>query len=1198
MVTKVRASSGHIQSFNIDLIISSLLKETALVEKLNGDKRLTTKQAYSIATEVEKLIDEHNIQYLSAPLIRELVCAVMLKKDLGEIRRVYTRVGLPIYDLFNIITNPNIENANLVDNAETAHKYVADKVMKEACLLLLPRHISEAHLAGDIHIHDLEYFMSRGFCCDWDLRNFFFYGLDSSGVNKTNVAGPAKNAEVAILHAAKVLGSAQTNYSVDASEDIITSKDEIVSINKIGSFIDSLMNNKDTAKIPEINGEYIDISNLGIKAVAFNPNTFKNEFKTINRIIRHPCKDELFEIKTKSGRKVKTTGSHSVFKFINNKPCEALVKDLNAGDELVIPNLLPSSNEIVEIDLIKELSKLDRKLIADIFVTGSGYKIPAPGRKHYDWNRRDSIPLTYILDNSIKLNLNSCYLRTPRSDKKIPVIIKLTPEFYRLMGYFTSEGHISETSSGCHHIGFSFGTEKKLACVEDTKTALKNVFNLDGKENEYHKSVTQVIVDSKMLCILFKHVFNTGIGSHSKRIPKYVFNSSEANKKEFLKGYFCDGHSRRRWIAFSTVSEMLASDLSYLLLHFGIISRFEEMTMPAREFENRIIKSSKLFKVVVYGRENKESLTSILGTRNNLDTYKTDITFPSRENKIIQGDLCSDTIKSITRIKPSTEYVYDLSIDNYENFIGGFGGIALHNSGGQGFYNFLTFVSPYLKSRSEKEIRQLMQMFLYEISQTMVARGGQVVFSSIQLTPGVPTLWKDKPSVYAGSIHYDEPYSLFEREVRIAFKVLMELMIEGDYNHRPFNFPKPEIAFMKEFLIPKEEDEFYRNDMIHIPSYDELYDKVFELTAKFGTPYFDNMIPSYRTHGDNSIDCYQCCAYSFTTNQSTDNEFNNKLYFKNNIGFSMGAWQVVTINCPRLAYQSSSPEDFIQRWKTLVSLSVDIFREKQKFMNIQLASNRIPFAQQKPQNHTTKSQYSLVDFENLVWEIGVIGIDDVVRHFTGKSMHESTDSFALAQYLCLEMRQAIAEASTTSGLRLVFARTPAETTAQRFAVSDIINPLYSDSAKSIVSGDLPTALSLLSQTKDLPIYYTNGTHVPVSADCSLPDRIRIEEDFFDILDGGNIHHIFLAEKNSSPQGLKEFAMNVIRKTKIGYFSFTKILTSCCDCHHVEEGENKTCLQCGSTNIDYISRITGYLSNWKSWNKAKQQEFWDRRKHNI
>jgi len=524
------------------------------------------------------------------------------------------------------------------------------------------------------------------------------------------------------------------------------------------------------------------------------------------------------------------------------------------------------------------------------------------------------------------------------------------------------------------------------------------------------------------------------------------------------------------------------------------------------------------------------------------------------------------------------------------------GSAQTNYAGGQGFYNFLTFISPYLKNLPEKEIKQLMQMFLYEISQTMVARGGQVVFSSIQLTPGVPNLWKNKPSVYKGEIHLNEPYGNFEKEVRISFKTLMELMMEGDYNGRPFNFPKPEIGFMKEFMTKKEDDKYYNTN---IPTYDELYDLVFMLTAKFGTPYFDNMIPQYRNNtNEDTIACYQCCAYNFSTNQKTDDEFNNKLYFKNRIGFSMGAWQVVTINCPRLAYKSLTQKQFIKNWEEMVNLSVDVFKEKKKFMDIQLKANRIPFAQQKPNNHEHKSEYSLVDFDKLVWEIGIIGIDDVVRHYTGKSMHESIDSFELAQYLCLEMKNVVSQKAKESGMNLVIARTPAETTTQRFAVADLINPLYTDASIKIVSGNVSKALELLSKTKNLPIYYTNGSHVPVSADIDLIDRIRIEEDFFDILDGGNIHHIFLGEAYPDYKGLKEFTMGIIKSTKIGYFAFTKILTVCVDCYHIEQGQLKSCTKCDSINVDYIARITGYQSNVKSWNEAKKQEFKDRKLYNL
>ena len=180
-------------------------------------------------------------------------------------------------------------------------------------------------------------------------------------------------------------------------------------------------------------------------------------------------------------------------------------------------------------------------------------------------------------------------------------------------------------------------------------------------------------------------------------------------------------------------------------------------------------------------------------------------------------------------------------------------------AGGQGFFNFLTFIAPYLEGLSYEEIEQLMQMFVYEMTQMQVARGGQLVFSSIQLTPGIPKIWKDMPVVYKGAVCNGEQaplltYGEFEREVRMAFKALMNVMLKGDHWGKPFNFPKPEVAIEPVFL---EEDEEFNKQNPDLPTYEELYDLAFALTAKYGTPYFDNKIPEYRGAGE-GVSCYQC----------------------------------------------------------------------------------------------------------------------------------------------------------------------------------------------------------------------------------------------------------------------------------------------------------------------------------------------------
>ncbi|HPO88763.1 MAG TPA: anaerobic ribonucleoside-triphosphate reductase, partial [Methanothrix sp.] len=214
---KVRTTDGHLLDWDRNAIVKQLLKETKLSENFYKMPAITEDEAKEIAKEVERRIRWMNVRYLSGPLVREIVNVVLLERHHPEWRNICTRIGTPVYDahLIDIGTGfESRENANLQDNAETSHKKKADKISKEQYLLLLPPHLSDHHISGDLHIHDLEYFGTRPFCQDHDLRYFFYYGLMPDGRGtKASVAGPAKKPEVAILHAVKALGSAQTNFA-------------------------------------------------------------------------------------------------------------------------------------------------------------------------------------------------------------------------------------------------------------------------------------------------------------------------------------------------------------------------------------------------------------------------------------------------------------------------------------------------------------------------------------------------------------------------------------------------------------------------------------------------------------------------------------------------------------------------------------------------------------------------------------------------------------------------------------------------------------------------------------------------------------------------------------------------------------------------------------------------------------------------
>jgi ribonucleoside-triphosphate reductase len=498
-------------------------------------------------------------------------------------------------------------------------------------------------------------------------------------------------------------------------------------------------------------------------------------------------------------------------------------------------------------------------------------------------------------------------------------------------------------------------------------------------------------------------------------------------------------------------------------------------------------------------------------------------------------------------------------------------------SGGQGFMYYTMFLAPFMRGKQYKEIKQLAQMMFYELTQTYVTRGGQLVFSNIQLPMGVPDIWKDVPVVWQGRIGPDT-YGDYEDEVQKFFRAINEVALEGDYWGKPFNFPKNENYVSPEFFKPE---------------YDDLWLLVHDAVGKFGAPYFDNMLPAYRGYG-NGISCYQCCAYQFANTPETDPNFHEKLYFQDGQHFSMGGWQVVSLNMPRLAYRANGDYDKLLSYaKENMRLSMGVFEAKRQWMYKSIDSNMIPFATQTPRDpRTGQKGPPAVDFSELVNVIGVVGINEMVQHFTGSQLHESKDAVKLAVRLLLDLEKFRKGLEMRSSWKIMLARTPAESTAQTFAVADLVHPNYRKMAYNIVKGNISN-LDGLHKKRDLPIYYTNGTHTYVGAKVPLGKRIDIEHKFFPILSGGNIFHAWVGESCSDSEALYKLTQRICRNSQIGYFSYTKDLTVCSRCKSTSSGLLNSCPSCGSDHVRQWSRITGYYTDVTGWNSGKRQELIDR-----
>jgi len=1209
---RVRTTDGHLLDWNRDAIAKQLLKETKLSEQFYKEPGITPEEAQDIAKEVERRVRWMNVQYLSGPLVREIMNVVLLERHHTEWRNICTRVGTPVFDahLIDIGTGfESKENANLQENAETSHKKKADKISKEQYLLLLPPHLADRHLAGDLHIHDLEYFGTRPFCID---------GCTAVPVIDKGIR--------AIIRPDELPFDGDYYYPEELYAISPRGPKKVIKVSRRPADRDLLKIKTTSGKSLKVTREHrIPVIGQGIKkAEDINPgDVLSGAFENGLNLRAEPI--ESLDL---------------INEFVDKVPASDL-------ESIFVRGARPLFQKVIEEGRCRSFSDISLSLGVE---------------HHKEWYTRGIMPISLFKRFAAYYGLGSCAelrIGATGSEHDLPSVFTLTADVAKMLGYFISEGNYNIQQG--HNYNLVITGSKHAETVKCCANGALNTYatttegnpstrTIYGIEGEWERA-KQVYFGGKLIFLLFRHVFGIAGKSYNKRIPGIVYQMNDDLLHHFLSALFTgDGSAFYRpeksdcIVNYTTASEMLRQELCLLLTSLGMNPQVVELY----EGEER----RTLYRIQLNGFRNILAFSKVARF---LDSRQEHIDRFLSEVKETHVSPKPEVVRNIVSAKPSGEYVYDLFLegdDEESHTYFASDGLLIHNcqdwdlryflyyglmpdglgtkasvagpakkpevamlhavkalgsaqtnfAGGQGFYNFLTFIAPYFEGKDYREIVQLMQMFVYEMTQMMVARGGQLVFSSVQLTPGVPKLWRDKPAVYAGKVWNGsspeaplKTYGQFEREVRLAFKALMEVMLGGDYWGKPFNFPKPEISIEPDFM---KEDEAFNAAHPDLPTYQQLYLMTFKLAAEYGTPYFDNQLPAYRGAGE-GISCYQCCAYQFAATYESDSLFDDKLYFKDGKHFSMGSWQVVSLNCPRAAYLARGDDELLFEYlRELMDTSVEIFKVKREWMNQIIKNHRMPFATQQPRDPRTGEKGSLaVDLEGLVYTIGVVGVNEMVQFHTGKQMHEAKEAWKLAVRAMTEMEIYAKKLSAQHGMTIALARTPAETTAQRFAVSDLIHEEYRDYAETVVKGDLSAVKKNLQKTRDLPVYYTNGTHLPPGADVTIFERAKHEHVFFPIVDGGNIFHIFMGEATPDPQGLMDFGMRLSRETQIGYFTFSRDMTVCLGCSQVSGGLKEQCPNCGSDDVDHISRITGYLQAVSGWNSAKRQELKDRKRYN-
>lgn len=473
-------------------------------------------------------------------------------------------------------------------------------------------------------------------------------------------------------------------------------------------------------------------------------------------------------------------------------------------------------------------------------------------------------------------------------------------------------------------------------------------------------------------------------------------------------------------------------------------------------------------------------------------------------------------------------------------------------AGGQGFSYFNTFLAPYISKLPYDKVKQLAQMFIYEMSMMYVARGGQTVFSSIDCDMEVPEQFKDIPAVLpGGEVKESVTYSDFEDEVKTLFNAITDVYLEGDFTGKAFNFPKFEVQ-----IYPKKIDK--NEDMLL---------KVSQLAAKFGTPYYIINQPYMPLYA-----CYQCCSFLMPlTDANTEDDVKEGT-------IRGGGLQVVTINLPQIAYESNGNEErFFEILRDRMEKAKRVHLLKREIIKRNQELGMLPFMSQIVNEKGDK--YLEVDRQSFI--IGLVGMNECVKFMTDYELHEDT-GWKFGLKVMNKMKTIVAEFRKETGLNFSLARTPAESCAYRLAQIDIKR--YPD--KAITNGEGKDA------------YYTNSFHVNPSANIPLWKRLTVEGSFHPLTDGGALSHVWLGEQNPSPEGILSLTKKIALKTAIQYMAFTKDLTICNNCNFVSGGLLDTCPKCNSKNVEWWSRITGYYQNVSGWNRGKVRELMDRRRYGI
>jgi len=466
-------------------------------------------------------------------------------------------------------------------------------------------------------------------------------------------------------------------------------------------------------------------------------------------------------------------------------------------------------------------------------------------------------------------------------------------------------------------------------------------------------------------------------------------------------------------------------------------------------------------------------------------------------------------------------------------------------AGAQAFSSFDTYLAPFVKkdNLSYKEVKQCVQSFIFGVN-TPSRWGTQAPFSNITLDWTVPEDLKNVPAIVGGK-EQEFTYGDCKKEMDMVNKAFIENMLEGDANGRGFQYPIPTYSITRDFDWSDTEN----NRLL------------FEMTSKYGTPYFSNYINSDMKPSDVRS---MCCRLRLDLRELRKKSGG---YFGS--GESTGSVGVVTLNMPRLAYLSATPDEFYDRLDKLMDIAARSLKTKRTVITKLLDAGLYPYTKRY-----------LGTFKNHFSTIGLVGMNEAGLNAKWLRMdltHPEAQEFT--KNVLNHMRNRLKYYQEQYGDLYNLEATPAESTAYRLAKHD--KERYPD---------------IITANEHGTPYYTNSSHLPVGYTEDIFSALDIQDDLQTLYTSGTVFHAFLGEKLPDWKSAAALVKKIADNYKLPYYTLSPTYSVCRD-HGYLNGEQYTCPICGQKTEVY-SRITGYYRPVQNWNDGKVQEFKDRKVYDL